>query len=299
MAEVNTVVDRRRGIQSVEIGFRVLECLERTGRPLTMTEIAKATRMSLSKLNFYLISLSRVGLIAQADGGYRLGPTTLRLGVTALGQIDTLENARAHLPELCRRTRHAVYLSVWGVHGPTVVHRLDGEKPAPAASRVGLVMPVLRSSVGNVFLAYLPRFTTEKLVQKEIRGLRREWSATGSFNRSHVRRIIAEVRSHGFARQLVGLVPGFSAIAAPVVDCEGAIQCTLSLVTEERDLDVMARNRLPELLVDAARSASQASGFWGNIWGAEPSAKPLGASGQRASGIALGMKTPSRSAVTP
>ena len=123
-----------------------------------------------------------------------------------------------------------MYLSVWGTHGPTVVDCLNGERPAPTAARVGLVVPMLRSSIGNVFLAYLPRATTDKLVQKETRALKREWSAADAFDRSHVKRIVADVRRHGFARQLMGLIPGFSAIAAPVFDGKGAIQCTLSLI---------------------------------------------------------------------
>jgi DNA-binding IclR family transcriptional regulator len=270
------VIDKRRGIQSVEIGYRVLDCLERASRALTMTEIAKATHMSLSKLNFYLISLLRLELIAQGEGGYRLGPATLRLGVTALGQVDVLAIARAQMSELRRRTKHSVYLSVWGTHGPTVVDCLDGEKPAPTAARVGLVVPMLRSSIGNVFLAYLPRPVTETLVQKETRALKREWSAVGTFDRSQVKRIIADVRRHGLARQLMGLIPGFSAIAAPVFDGKGAIQCVLSLVTEERDLDETARSGLPAMLVEAAWAASRAAGLSRDIWRIEAPTAALG-----------------------
>src|SRR6185503_7212036 len=51
--------DRRRGIQSLEIGLRVLECLEHASDPLTLTQIAQATGMRPSKVHIYLVSLMR------------------------------------------------------------------------------------------------------------------------------------------------------------------------------------------------------------------------------------------------
>ena len=58
--------DDRQGIQSVEIAMTVLDAVESGGIPVSLTQIAKATEMTPSKVHRYLVSLSRAGLVAQS-----------------------------------------------------------------------------------------------------------------------------------------------------------------------------------------------------------------------------------------
>ena len=258
--------DKRRGIQSIEIGFRVLKALEAAARPLTLSEIAQATRLSPSRTQFYLVSLLRVGVVVQAEPGgpYGLGPTAIRLGLTALAQLDVLEMARATMIELRERTGHTVFISVWGTHGPTVVNRLDGAKSTPLGVRVGAIMPLLGSATGKTFLAYLPRAVTADLVRREIISRRRGGATKTSA--THVERVIADVRSWGAARTRGSVAQGIVAMAAPVVDYQGTLTCVMTLMGYERVVDIDYRSDDARALGEAARAVSRSCGFVGEIW---------------------------------
>lgn len=259
------MVDTRRGIQSIEVGFRVLECLERATAPLSLTEIAQATAMAASKVQFYLISFARVGLVTQDTygGRYRLGPAALRLGLSALAQLDIVELARGEIAKLRERTGDTVFLSVWGTRGPTVVSRLDGRKIAPIEVRVGAVMPVLTSATGKSFLAWLPRQTTAKFVQDELRAAPVRGAPR---NLRDVERLVAEAHAAGVTSALGTVTPGILTFAAPVVDYEGAMRCVVTIMGYPGPMDPSPRGATADALRECARMASHAAGFTGEIW---------------------------------
>jgi len=268
------MADTRRGIQSIEVGFRVLECLERAVTPLSLTEIAQATAMAASKVQFYLISFARVGLVAQdAYGGrYRLGPAALRLGLAALAQLDIVELARGEIAKLRERTGDTVFLSVWGTRGPTVVSRLDGRKIAPLEVRVGAVMPVLTSATGKAFLAWLPRRTTAKFVQRELRTAAADGAPR---NLRDVERLIVKAHATGVTSALGTVTRGILTFAAPVVDYEGAARCVVTIMGYPGQMDADPRGATADALRACARMASRGAGYTGEIWQPQSSGKRL------------------------
>ncbi|MDE2227899.1 MAG: IclR family transcriptional regulator [Alphaproteobacteria bacterium] len=263
------MADLRKGIQSIEVGFRVLECLERALTPLSLTEIAQTTGMAASKVHFYLISFARVGLVTQdAYGGrYRLGPAALRLGLSALAQLDILELARREIANLRERTGDTVFLSVWGTRGPTVVSRLDGRKIAPLEVRVGAVMPVLTSATGKSFLARLPRRVTAKFVRRELDSVAVDGAPR---NLRDVEHLIADAQAEGVTSALGTVIPGILTFAAPVVDYEGAARCVVTIMGYSGQMDRDPRGAAADALRDCARAASRAAGFTGDIWKPQP-----------------------------
>ena len=65
-----------KGIQSIEIGYRLLGCFLTAPGPHTLTSLAAAAEMTPTKAHFYLTSLVRVGLLAKSGGRtYTLGPS--------------------------------------------------------------------------------------------------------------------------------------------------------------------------------------------------------------------------------
>jgi DNA-binding IclR family transcriptional regulator len=113
----------QRGIQSVEVGGRLLQALAHTGRPMPLKELALAAEMPPAKAHPYLVSFGKLGLIAQdtASGHYGLGPLAMQLGLISLQQVDPLRLATARLPELAQALQQTVAIAVWGHHGATIV----------------------------------------------------------------------------------------------------------------------------------------------------------------------------------
>ena len=223
--------DARQGIQSVEIAMTVLQALERGLGPMSLTQIAAASGMGASKVHRYLVSLCRIGLVAQSrsSGSYDLGPAMRRLGVEALRRVDEVGIASEHLPGLRDRTRHAVNLAVWGDNGPVMVRWDYGSYALPITVRVGATLPMVSSSVGRVFLAHLPDTLTDPVLRGELESGRSRELPAGELSR-----IRAEVRREGYALTSGGVIPGVASVAAPVFTAAGPLPLAVGVVLPAR-----------------------------------------------------------------
>ncbi|HOZ64876.1 MAG TPA: helix-turn-helix domain-containing protein, partial [Burkholderiaceae bacterium] len=114
----------RAGIQSVEVGFALLDVLARAVGPLMLRDLAAASGMSAAKAHRYLVSFQRLGLVIQdaATTRYDLGPAALKLGLASLSRIDAVKLARERVGSLMLQMGHTLALAVWGNQGPTIVH---------------------------------------------------------------------------------------------------------------------------------------------------------------------------------
>src|SRR6187551_97110 len=92
----------RAGIQSVEVGFGLLDVLAKAPGPLMLRDLAAAAGMSAAKAHRYLVSFQRLELVAQ-DGSstrYDLGPAALKLGLASLARLDAMKLARERVPKI-------------------------------------------------------------------------------------------------------------------------------------------------------------------------------------------------------
>ena len=92
----------RAGIQSVEVGFSLVEALTRSRGPLMLKDLAAEANMSAAKAHRYLVSFQRIGLVAQDErtSRYDLGPAAIKLGLAALARLDPVRLARERMPAL-------------------------------------------------------------------------------------------------------------------------------------------------------------------------------------------------------
>lgn len=217
----------QQGIQSVEVGARLLQALVAAPRAQMLRDLAAAARMPPAKAHRYLVSLARIGLIEQQaeTGLYDLGPFALELGLSAVARLEPVTAAGPVLLELREQIEQTVALAVWGNEGATIVRWLGADTPVSASLRVGSVLPLTRSATGGVFLAFLPRETTAPLLKKELDANVRKGLQPDS--QEEVERWIAQSRRHGYARTS-DFIPGIGGIAAPVFDHTGSM--TLALV---------------------------------------------------------------------
>ena len=231
-AHDDRTVDARQGIQSVELAMTVLRALECGLGPMSLTQIAAESAMSASKAHRYLVSLTRIGLVAQSrsSGLYDLGPSLRRLGIEALRRMDEVGLASEHLPGLRDRTGHSVNLAVWGDHGPVVVRWDYGSYALPITVRIGATMPMLSSSVGRVYLTYLPETLTAPVLRRELD------PATGpELAEEEIERVRTAVRRDGVAVTSGGIIPGLASVAAPVFTDVGSLPLVVAVALPARE----------------------------------------------------------------
>ncbi|MFN3571702.1 MAG: IclR family transcriptional regulator, partial [Polaromonas sp.] len=148
---------QRAGIQSVEVGFSLLQVLGTSPGPLMLRDLAAAAGMSAAKAHRYLVSFQRLQLVTQdpATTRYDLGPAALKLGLASLSRLDSVKLARQRMAPLMEQIGQTLALAVWGNQGPTIVHWEESPQAITVNLRLGDVMPLLSSATGLCFSAFM------------------------------------------------------------------------------------------------------------------------------------------------
>lgn len=216
----------RAGIQSVEVGFALLDVLAQAPGPLMLRDLASAAGMSAAKAHRYLVSFQRLNLVVQdANTRYELGPATLRLGLATLSRLDAVKLARERLPTLMDQTGHTLALAVWGNRGPTLVHWQEAPLAMPVSLRLGDVMPLLSSATGRCFAAFIAHGgaadKAQPMIEAELALARKLGRSDLPSTAAQVQAMNNETRAQGLGRVINVLLPGISGFCAPVFDADG------------------------------------------------------------------------------
>ena len=239
----------RAGIQSVEVGFALLDVLADASGPLMLRDLAAAAGMSAAKAHRYLVSFQRLGLVVQdaVSARYELGPATLRLGLSTLSRMDAVKMARERLPTLLEATGHTLALAVWGNHGPTIVHWLESARAPSVNLRLGDVMPLLSSATGRCFLAFGSQGgradRSGPLLTAEIAQACAQDRSDLPQTPEAVRALVAQTRETGFGWVCNVLLPGISGVCAPVFDANGQLAVGVLSMGVSASFDIREQGR--------------------------------------------------------
>ncbi|MEO8542618.1 MAG: IclR family transcriptional regulator [Burkholderiaceae bacterium] len=215
--------ETRAGIQSVEVGFTLLDALARAPGPLMLRDLAAAAGMSAAKAHRYLVSFQRLGLVAQDNRTtrYDLGPAALHLGLASLSRIDAVKLARERIAGWMLEIGHTMALAVWGNHGPTIVHWEEFPREVMVNLRLGDVMPLLTSATGRCFAAHAPPEAIAARLTEELASQGNRPRANTPTTPEAVQQMLTEVHVHGLARAVDSLLPAVAGFCAPVFDFDG------------------------------------------------------------------------------
>jgi DNA-binding IclR family transcriptional regulator len=208
------------GIQSVEVGFALLEALVLSPGAMMLRDLAQAAGMSPAKAHRYLVSYQRLGLVIQ-DGSstrYDLGPAALRLGLASLERMDAVQLARSRMDALMAEIGHTMAIAVWGNHGPVIVHWQEPVRAVTVNLRLGDVMPLLASATGRCFAAFAPSAWVNPLLKQELALLAKSPRIGLPSNAQQAQALLDETRAQGMGRVVDTLLPGISGLAVPVWD---------------------------------------------------------------------------------
>jgi DNA-binding IclR family transcriptional regulator len=251
----------RQGIQSIEIGGRLLGALAAAARPMMLKELAAAGHMSAPKAHRYLVSLVRTGLVEQeaGTGRYDLGAFALELGLAGLARLDPVRLGLEAIERLRDEIDVTVALAVWANRGATIIRWLESSHPVNAALRAGAVLPLTRSATGRSFLAFLAPAATAPLVKAELASNARE--GIGPRTHAEVDRLVADTRARGLARAEGELVDGISGLAAPVFDANGSMVLAMIALGYSGGFDARWEGGTAKALREAAAGLSRRLGF--------------------------------------
>ncbi|RQR65902.1 IclR family transcriptional regulator [Burkholderia sp. Bp9126] len=255
----------QRGIQSVEVGGRLLDALARRRKPLGLSELAAAAELSSAQAHTYLVSLTRLALVKRdaITGNYEPGPLSLRLGLMSIERQPAYRAALSHAARLAESVGHSVALSVPGATGPTIVRIEHGGYPLHVNLHVGSVMSLDTTATGRVFRAFGDPAQLEAMAASQAGAGDALAGADGMQPAPDATARQAEIdaiRQRGIERSVDLPSPGVSAMCVPVLDADERLQLALTVIGSTGSIDVAWDGPLATALRDAARQATTALG---------------------------------------
>ncbi|RQT18023.1 IclR family transcriptional regulator [Burkholderia contaminans] len=253
----------QRGIQSVEVGGRLLDALARRRKPLGLSELAAAADLSTAQAHTYLVSLTRLALVKRdaITGNYEPGPLSLRLGLMSIERQPAYRAALPHAARLAEAVGLSVALSVPGVLGPTIVRIEHGGYPLHVNLHVGSVMSLDTTATGRVFRAFGDPAQLDAMAASQAgAGATLAGAEQPAPDAGVPQAELDAIRARGIERGVDLPSPGVSAMCVPVFDAQGALQLALTVIGSTGSIDVDWDGPIAAALRDAARLATASLG---------------------------------------
>jgi DNA-binding IclR family transcriptional regulator len=247
-----------RGIQSIEIGGRLLNALADSTKPMMLRDLAEAAGMPPGQAHAYLVSFRKLELVEQdpGSGRYRLGPFALHLGLARLRGSEPYQVATEAIGALVDQLDLAAAISVWGTYGATVVRVQESSHPIHANVRPGTVFGLTTTATGRLFAAFLPQPLVEPLIKAELRDPARRSQGGAYPTLAELRNELAAIRRRGVATTEGQPIPGINALSAPVFDHSDQMQVAITLMGPSAVVDCTPDSAQAEALLAFTRDLS-------------------------------------------
>jgi DNA-binding IclR family transcriptional regulator len=264
---------RRLGIQSVEIGARVLFELANCGRAVTLSELSRLLEMAPSNVRRYLVSLVTAGLVEQETQSlrYHLGVSSIRLGLAAIGQRPEIELAVEEARSLRDEVDCCVGVLCPGESGPVMIRWLENGDRVTHVGKIGATFSLIHSAAGRAFLAFMPIEVARAAYDRETRGASIPTQAGVPLIWKDFASMLARTKHEGVSHVRDDYTAGIEAVGAPAFNAAGDISFILTLVGRTGIFDAQSKPAAPAALKDTAERLSAILGY---TEGAEPIAFP-------------------------
>lgn len=248
------------GTQAVARAIALLKAFSDAQPEWTLNDLAQATGLHKTTAFRLLSALEAERLVMRnpLSGGYRLGVELIAMGGAAMRANPLRAMSRPVLVTLAEQTGEAATLEVLVEDYVLVIDEVPGSNPMGMTQDVGHRLPVHATATGKVLLAARPEAELAQRLAERLPALT-EHTITDP---QHLRSVLARVRQEGVAIAVGELEPGFTAVAAPVLDRERQVVAAISVGGPSVRLTA---ERLPEVAAMVQMSARQISrqlGYW-------------------------------------
>ncbi|MFF5263778.1 IclR family transcriptional regulator [Actinomadura viridis] len=261
MPEQADAAKSRAPSPAVDRGLTVIERLVTADEEMTLTALAKATRIPLATCASIVYTLEQRGYAARrVVGRSHFWRPTLRLyGLASqlVRKIDLSSVAQPELRALADEVDMPAHIGV--LDGATVVYVA---KAATAGfiqfdTFPGKVSPFNLTALGRAIAAYLPEDELAPLLTGLVGG---RGPAAGDGSAAAFRELLKTVRSHGYAVEDQEEQAEVACVAAPFFDAEGRVAGAVGITGFARDLVGERRDKAAAGVRRVAATVSQRLG---------------------------------------
>ncbi|MGI9015803.1 MAG: IclR family transcriptional regulator [Euzebya sp.] len=206
-------------IESVDNALKlVLALMDRPA--LAVSEAGELLEVAPSTAHRLLSTLAYRGFVEQdpATRLYRSGPVLLKLGLTAVRNLDLRRRARPIIEDLSQEVGETVNLVILQGTDILFIDCVEAPSIVRVGSRMGVLLPAHCTAGGKALLSTLSTEELRELYPEP----RLEQLTTNSFTkRADLEQELEVTRTRGFATNDEESENGLSAFAAPICDREG------------------------------------------------------------------------------
>ena len=235
----------------------MLQLLARGSGRLGLGEIAASLDLPKGTAHGIVRTLQGVGFVEQerGTGRYRLGAALLHLSTSQLDANELRSRALNWADSLAARSGESVRIGMPLDGSVLIVHHVFRPDDTPQTLDVGALLPLHATALGKVLLAYDADLAAS-VRSRELHSLTRRTIVRPSA----LGKVLAEVRSAGWAGEVEESMPGEAGIAAPIRVHGGLVMGAIGIsgsVEHICDAGVRPRPSLVDQVRDAARAVSR------------------------------------------
>ncbi|MFE7416169.1 IclR family transcriptional regulator [Rhodococcus sp. NPDC057529] len=215
-------------VSAVENALRMLEAVAKY-QPIGVSAVARKLEMSKTTAQRALVALADLDWIAPAPGDstrWVLTTKAFAIGSQHAGATDLRQLARAPMKRLFDEVGETIHLSVIDGAHVVVIELLETEAPVRTHTRVGDRFPLHATASGIAMLAAMDQDRVDRILTRTPLEKVTEFTPTDV---ETIHAAIEDARKLGYARALGTRHAEIAAIAAPILDRNGAPTAALSI----------------------------------------------------------------------
>lgn len=245
------VVTRPAGPSVTSRVLDILDAFDVDHRSMSLSELSRRSGLPLTTSHRLINELvARRILERTEDRRFHIGLRLWEISALAPVNHDIRDVALPYLEDLYEATHENVQLAILDGDDAVYLERLSGRDSVHVVTRTGSRLPVHASGVGLVLLAHAPHDRREQILATALR----RYTKYTITDPRRLRRILADVRSQGYAISDRQIELVSTSVAAPVRGAHGDVVAALSIVAAARGFD--PRSFAPAV-VAAARGVSR------------------------------------------
>ena len=250
----------RNFIASLARGLAVLGAFTKEKKFLTLTEISNITGINKTAIQRLTYTLQQLGYLERDESKlFRLGPSTLSIGLAVLRNLEIRELSFPYLKDLSKKLGQTVNLSILDETEIVVIERFEVRKIIDYHLQIGSRLPAHCTSAGKAILAFLPEEHRDIILNKMSFEKLTEYTIT---DKTKLLQDLETVRDKGFALNSQELALGSRTTGAPIFSRDGQVIAAVS-ISANASLFTLDRveSELSPYIVELAEKISAMLGY--------------------------------------
>jgi IclR family KDG regulon transcriptional repressor len=247
-------------MHAIDKALNILEVVLQNEEGVTLVELAKLTGQNVSTVHRICSRLVNRGYLYQKEKGeqYSLGLKLLQFNNVANSKVNIKEEAYPFLKKLSKEISETVIMSVLEGAEPTRILQIVANKPLLVAPGFSLKSPLHCTSEGKIFLASMPDYKIDYLIQ--LCGLNAFTKYTIT-DLKKLKRVINKVRREGVAFDDEEYVKDLRSGAAGIMGEDSKLVATIAFLAPSTSVSSLKMKELGQIVKNYALDISRALGF--------------------------------------